>query len=87
MFCFVEVDLPFLVSFVWFAYHIQGLLLTGITFNIIPACISNYIPYNVRGRITFPFLNFNGLSIEMCEWMNNFIPHFTRFVVTDLYRD
>ena len=28
-------------------------------------------------EITYPFPNFNGWDIEVWEWINNFIPHFT----------
>ena len=31
----------------------------------IPAWISNYIHYEVWGDITYPFLNFNGCTIEV----------------------
>ena len=27
-------------------------------------------------EITYPFLNFNGCSIEVKEWIGNFIQHF-----------
>ena len=33
--------------------------------SLIPAWISNYIHYNVRGEITYPFLNFNGCTVEV----------------------
>ena len=39
------------------------LLLTS--FNLIPAWISNYIHYNVWDEITYPFLNFNGATVEV----------------------
>ena len=32
---------------------------------IIPAWISNYIHYNVWDEITYPFLNFNGCTVEV----------------------
>ena len=32
---------------------------------LIPAWISNYIHYNVWGEITYPFLNFNGATVEV----------------------
>ena len=41
----------------------------------------NYIHYNVWDEITYPFLNFNGATVEVYEWMSNFIPHFTGHVV------
>ena len=43
--------------------------------------ISNYIHCNVWGEITYPFPNFNGSTVEVWEWMSNFIP---RHVITYL---
>ena len=28
-------------------------------------------------KITYPFLNFNGATVEVYEWINNSVPHFT----------
>ena len=39
------------------------LLLHGST--LIPAWISNYMPCNVWDEITYPFLNFNGCTVEV----------------------
>ena len=44
--------------------------------TLIPAWISNYMPCKVWDEITYPFRNFNGCTVEVSEWMNNFIPHF-----------
>ena len=33
--------------------------------TLIPAWISNYIHYNVWDEITYPFLNFNGVTVEV----------------------
>ena len=44
--------------------------------TLIPACISNHTPSKVWDRITYPFLNFNGCTVEVYEWISNFIPHF-----------
>ena len=48
-----------------------SLLLTW--FNLIPASISNHTHYNVWDDITYPFLNFNGATVEVYEWISNFI--------------
>ena len=32
----------------------------------------------MRDEITHPFINFNGETLEVYEWISNFIPHFTR---------
>ena len=29
------------------------------------------------GEITYPFPNFNGTTVEVWEWISNFIPYFT----------
>ena len=34
-------------------------------FTLIPAWISNYMPGKVWGEITYPFLNFNGATVEV----------------------
>ena len=30
----------------------------------------------MKDRITYPFPNFNRATVEDCEWISNFIPHF-----------
>ena len=32
--------------------------------------------------MTYPIPNFNGCTVEVWDWMNNFIPHFTMTVIT-----
>ena len=36
----------------------------------------------VWDEITYPFLNFNGCTVEVYEWISNFIPHFIIDVIT-----
>ena len=36
----------------------------------------------MRDEITFPFPNFNGCTVEVWEWISNYIPHFTGHVIT-----
>ena len=43
--------------------------------------ISNYIHYKGWDEITYPFPNFNGTTVEVWEWITNFIPHFTEHVI------
>ena len=43
--------------------------------TVISAWISNHIHYNVWDEITYPFPNFNGCTVEVWEWISNFIPH------------
>ena len=33
--------------------------------TLIPAWINNYIPYDVQDEIIYPFLNFNGVTVEV----------------------
>ena len=74
----------------WFqsGVKIRNLISLGIssysqsTLLSIPAWISNYIHCKVWGEITYPFPNFNGSTIEVWEWMSNFILHFTGHVIT-----
>ena len=44
--------------------------------------MDKHIHYNMCDGITYPFLNFNGCTIEVYEWISNFIPHFTGHVIT-----
>ena len=34
------------------------------------------------GEITYPFLNFNGCTVEVLEWISNFTPYFILDVIT-----
>ena len=54
----------------WGRFYKHGL-------TLIPAWISNYIHYKVWDEIIYPFLNCNGATVEVEEWISNFIPHFT----------
>ena len=44
--------------------------------------IGSYIHYKAWNEIIYPFSNFNGAAIEVWEWMNNFISHFSGHVIT-----
>ena len=54
---------------------IGTILLTWI--DLSPAWISIYIHDKLWDGITYPFPNFNGATIEVWEWLSNFVPHFT----------
>ena len=43
---------------------------------------SNYMHYKIWDELTYPFLNFNGCTVEVYEWISNFIPHFIMDVIT-----
>ena len=59
------------------AGSLQGLrLLAWINFT---AWIDKYIM--CVDEITYPFPNFKGCTVEVWEWMSNFIPHFTGHVI------
>ena len=45
------------------------LWLTWLT--LVSAWISNYIHYKVGDENTYPFLNFNGATVEIYEWISN----------------
>ena len=32
-------------------------------------------------EITYLFPNFNGVAIDVCKWINNFMPHFIEDVI------
>ena len=53
----------------------KPLLLTWIDFNL-STWISNYDHYTLLGEIIYPFPNFNGCTVGVCEWINNFTPLF-----------
>ena len=57
------------------AHHLPGA-------TLIPAWISNHMRNEECGGITYPFPNFNGGTVEVWEWVSNFIPHFIMDVIT-----
>ena len=51
--------------------------------NFIPAWVSNHTPSKEQDEIIYPFSNFNGwLTVEVWEWMHNFITHIAMDVIT-----
>ena len=57
-----------------FYYH-------GLTL-MIAAGISNHMPCEVWDEITYPFPNFNGATVEACEWISYFIQPFIMDMIT-----
>ena len=55
-------------------------LLYGLT--LIPAQISNHMPDKVCDEITHLFPNFNGCTVEVWEWISNFITYYRKDVIT-----
>ena len=45
----------------------------------------NYIHYEVWEEITYPFPNFNGYTVEVWEWISNFILNSAGHVITYPY--
>ena len=54
-------------------YHQGPLLLTCL--NLMSALISNYVIIKLWDEFTYLFPNFNGCTVEVWEWISNFIPH------------
>ena len=67
-------------KYCWALFYQHGL-------TLILAWISNYTHYNVWNQTTYPFLNFNGATVELHEWRSNFNPHFTEHVIIYPYCD
>ena len=55
--------------------------------TLIPAWISNHISSKVCGEIICSVSNFDGCTIEVWEWINNFILHFKMDVIIFPCRD
>ena len=51
--------------------YAHGLLCYGLT--LIPARICNHNHYRVWDVITYPFPNFNGCTVEVWDWISNFV--------------
>ena len=49
--------------------------------------ISSSIWYKMWIEITYPFSNFKGATVEVWEWISNFIPHFSWHVIACPYWD
>ena len=69
-------------EFWWCEGHLQVTLgvVNGLPSGASVAWISNYIHYKVWDEIIYPFLNFNGATIDVWELISNFIPHFTGYI-------
>ena len=50
--------------------------------TLILAWIINHMPNKVWYEITFPFQNFNGATVDIWEWISNFIPNFEMGAIT-----
>ena len=49
---------------------------------LMPAWISNHMSSKVWDGITYHFPNFSGCTVEVWQWISNFIPHFIMGVIT-----
>ena len=68
------------------SYVLQSFMISN-TLTLIPPMKSNFIHYKVWDEINHPFLNFNGATAEVWEWIINFIPHVMIGVITHPYWD
>ena len=50
--------------------------------TLIPTRISNHMSNKVLGEITYPFPNSSGATVEIWEWISNFITHYMMYVIT-----
>ena len=82
--CLFHVN-PFHVTHLMYGYLRYSLRRYHITqYLMFPCCVykQSWSPfyqhalYKVWDEITYPFPNSNGCTVEVWEWMNNFIPHF-----------
>ena len=48
-----------------------------------PSWISNHMPSEMWGEITYPFPNCNGATVEVLEWKSNLIPHVIMDVIAE----
>ena len=71
----------FIINFAVALFYHQGPFLI-ILLILIPAWISNRMSSKVQDKIAYPFPNFNICTIEVWEWINNFMPHFLMDVIT-----
>ena len=64
-------------NMVWYrwALDFSGPPFTNMVLTLFPAWISNHTSSKVLDEITYPFLNFNGATVEVKEWISNFFPH------------
>ena len=62
------------------SYHPGPFLLTWINFN--PRMEVVYTHYKMWDEIIHPFLNVKHATVEVWEWIRNFIPHFTGHGIT-----
>ena len=93
-FLFYGFDVAYIYVYVWSAIygglntrHIEpvnltpgSLLLTGISFD--PSMDMYLMPSKVWGEIIYPFLNLNYATVEIWEWISNFIPPFIMDVIS-----
>ena len=75
----------------WYYWRVAAIILDEIShqcrpscpgLTLIPAWISKHSHYKVWDEIIYPFPNFNRATVEVWEWISNFIPHFIGHVIT-----
>ena len=50
---------------------------------ILSTWMSNHMHSKVQGVVTYQFPNFNGYTVEVLEWIGNFISYFTDHVISN----
>ena len=70
----VGVENMLFIDYLW-----DSLPLTCLT--LIPAWLSNHIYHKVWDEITYPFSNFDGAAMEVCEWLSNATSYYTGHVI------
>ena len=63
----------------WKIHHLGPFHKHGLT--LILAWISNHIHYKVWEEINNIFPNVNGATVDVFEWISNFVPHFPGHVL------
>ena len=61
-------------------FYVRGL-------TLILAWISNHMPNKSLDEITYPFPNFNDSTVEVWEWISDFIPRFIMAIIIYPCRD
>ena len=69
----------FVRSLLWILSYPCHISLTWVKSN--PTWISNHMSSRVRDEITDPYTNLTGTTVDVCEWISNFIPHFIMYVI------
>ena len=76
-----EVPISFRVASLALVYSYDCCIAWAAIFN--QAWVTNRISSKKWDEIIYPFSNFNGCTVEVWEWISNFITHFIMDVIID----